>query len=94
MDILNYKTIGGNDCVVFNGPDEQFAAGRFMGADGGIGSTYAPMVELYLEMDRCICENNAVKALRSKRLSRIPFRHTDLSGHLMSSLKTLMSLEV
>lgn len=29
--------------VVFNGPDEQFVSGRVIGADGGIGGTYAVM---------------------------------------------------
>ena len=37
--------------VVFNGPDEQFVSGRVIGADGGIGGTYAVMPELYLAMN-------------------------------------------
>ena len=35
----------------FNGPDEQFVSGRVIGADGGIGGTYAVMPELYLAMN-------------------------------------------
>ena len=38
---------GEGDFVVFNGPDEQFVSGRVIGADGGIGGTYAVMPELY-----------------------------------------------
>ena len=34
-----FKMEGGKDFVVFNGPDEQFVAGRAIGADGGIGGT-------------------------------------------------------
>ena len=46
---------GEGNFVVFNGPDEQFVSGRVIGADGGIGGTYAVMPELYLAMnDRII----------------------------------------
>ena len=41
---------GENGFVVFNGPDEQFVSGLAMGADGGIGGTYAVMPELFLKM--------------------------------------------
>ena len=51
QDIQIFKHEGGDDCVVFNGPDEQFVAGRAIGADGGIGGTYAVMPELFLKMD-------------------------------------------
>ena len=48
QDIQLFKAEGvrerGQDgFVVFNGPDEQFVAGRAIGADGGIGGTYAVM---------------------------------------------------
>ena len=39
---------------MFNGPDEQFVSGRVMGADGGIGGTYAVMPELFLKMNELI----------------------------------------
>ena len=38
---------GADGFAVFNGPDEQFVSGRVMGADGGIGGTYAVMPELF-----------------------------------------------
>ena len=37
QDIQIFKALGGEDSIVFNGPDEQFVGGRLMGADGGIG---------------------------------------------------------
>ncbi len=43
-------TRGGRPFVVFNGPDEQLISGLVMGADGGIGGTYAVMPELYLKI--------------------------------------------
>ncbi|MDD3430175.1 MAG: dihydrodipicolinate synthase family protein [Oscillospiraceae bacterium] len=49
QDIQMFKAEGGSDCVVFNGPDEQFVGGRIMGASGGIGGTYASMPELFLK---------------------------------------------
>ena len=45
---------GEGNFVVFNGPDEQFVSGRVIGADGGIGGTYAVMPELYLAMNEHI----------------------------------------
>jgi N-acetylneuraminate lyase len=42
--------------VIFNGPDEQYVAGRMMGADGGIGGTYGPMPELYLALEELIVQ--------------------------------------
>ena len=43
------KERGENGFVVFNGPDEQFVSGRAIGADGGIGGTYAVMPELFVK---------------------------------------------
>lgn len=54
QDIEMFKDAGGEDCVVFNGPDEQFVAGRAIGADAGIGGTYAVMPELFLKADACV----------------------------------------
>ena len=51
QDIQVFKALGGEDSIVFNGPDEQFVGGRLMGADGGIGGTYGVMPELFLKMD-------------------------------------------
>jgi len=52
FDLQQYKAAGGDDFLVFNGPDEQFLAGRIMGADGGIGGTYGVMPELFCALDR------------------------------------------
>lgn len=54
MDIQTFKAIGGDDFVVFNGPDEQLVAGLAIGAVGGIGGTYAAMPELYLEIKKAV----------------------------------------
>ena len=62
-DIEIFLREGGDDFVVFNGPDEQFVAGRSIGATGGIGGTYAAMPELFLVMDRLIREKRTDEAL-------------------------------
>ena len=54
QDIQGFVAAGGENCVVFNGPDEQFVAGRAIGARGGIGGTYGAMPELFLKMDELI----------------------------------------
>ncbi len=52
--IERFKKLGGEGFVVFNGPDEQFLAGRLMGASAGIGGTYGTMPEMFLACNHCI----------------------------------------
>ena len=54
QDIQMFKAEGGKDIVVFNGPDEQFVAGRAIGAEGGIGGTYAVMPELFVKLNEML----------------------------------------
>ncbi len=50
QDIQMFKSEGGKGFAVLNGPDEQLVAGLAIGADGGIGGTYAAMPELFLKI--------------------------------------------
>ena len=61
-DIQIMKQRGGEDYVIFNGPDEQFISGRVIGAEGGIGGTYGAMPELFLKMDEHIREGKIEEA--------------------------------
>ena len=63
-----FRTIAGEDFVIFNGSDEQFLGGRLMGADAGIGGTYGTMPELFVKLNDLINENNIeqAKALQYK----------------------------
>ena len=63
-DIQIMKQRGGEDYVIFNGPDEQFISGRVIGAEGGIGGTYGAMPELFLNMDEYIREGKIEEARR------------------------------
>ena len=62
QDIQMFKMEGGEDCIIFNGPDEQFISGRIIGAGGGIGGTYAVMPELFLKADELIKEGKITEA--------------------------------
>lgn len=62
QDIQQFKAEGGESFTVFNGPDEQYISGRVMGADAGIGGTYAVMPKLFLKLDHLLAEGNIPQA--------------------------------
>ena len=93
QDIQMFKHEGGDNCVVFNGPDEQFIAGRAIGADGGIGGTYAVMVDLFLKMDALFRQGRIQEAQ--------PIQHTvndiitamcGCKGNLYAVMKRILQL--
>ena len=51
QDIQIFVAEGGEDHIVFNGPDEQFISGRVIGAKAGIGGTYGVMPDLFLKLN-------------------------------------------
>lgn len=61
-ELQRFKAIGGPDFLVLNGPDEQYLAGRSMGADGGIGGTYGVMPELFMAIEQSIAEGKLEEA--------------------------------
>lgn len=92
-DIARFKAIGGEDFIVFNGPDEQYLAGRMMGADSGIGGTYAGMPELYLKLEDLIQRNEFDKA---KKLQGIMLQYVYRMcsfGSLYGCVKSLIKLD-
>ena len=62
QDIQMFKAEGGDDILVFNGPDEQYISGRAIGAEGGIGGTYGVMPELFLKMEQLSSDGNLSEA--------------------------------
>lgn len=62
FELQQFKAAGGNGFLVLNGPDEQYLAGRSIGADGGIGGTYGVMPQLYLKIESCYAEGNMEEA--------------------------------
>lgn len=66
QDIQMFKrqaAMNGKELIVFNGPDEQFISGRIIGADGGIGGTYAVTPELYVRMNEALAAGDLDRAL-------------------------------
>lgn len=62
FNMERFRTIAGDDFIIFNGSDEQFLGGRLMGADAGIGGTYGTMPELFVALDKYICNGEIEKA--------------------------------
>lgn len=52
----------GRDVIIFNGPDEQFASGRIIGAKAGIGGTYGVMPELFIRLNSLVEAGDNEKA--------------------------------
>ena len=88
QDIQMWKDEG---CIVFNGPDEQFVSGRAIGADGGIGGTYAVMPELFVTMDKLIRENNFADAMKIQyKADAIIYKMCEAKGNLYAVMKEIL----
>ena len=82
---------GEGNFVVFNGPDEQFVSGRVIGADGGIGGTYAVMPELYLAMNDHINKGEIKQAQEIQyEADRIIYKMCEAHGNLYAVQKEIL----
>ena len=93
QDIMHFKEEGGKDFIVFNGPDEQYLAGRIMGADAGIGGTYAAMPELYLKLENLIREGRIDVALNLQRMITAFIARLCTFGSLYGTVKAIVRLD-
>ena len=96
QDIQMFKDAGisarGTDgFAVFNGPDEQFVSGLAMGADGGIGGTYAVMPELFLKMYELV-KAGEIPAARTiqYQADRIIYKMCEAKGNLYAVQKEIL----
>lgn len=91
QDIYLFKRHAGKDIIVFNGPDEQFIAGRVMGADGGIGGTYGVMPELFIAANNAI-ENGELDLAKSLqiKIDDIIFKMLSAKGNLYDVMKAIL----
>ena len=82
---------GADGFAVFNGPDEQFVSGRVMGADGGIGGTYAVMPELFIRMNELIEKGDipTARAIQYKA-DRIIYKMCEAKGNLYAVMKEIL----
>jgi N-acetylneuraminate lyase len=91
QDIQKFKAAGGEDFVVFNGPDEQFVSGRIIGADAGIGGTYAVMPELFLAADKAIDKNDNKLAQEIQfAINDIIFTSFTCKGNMYAAFKEIL----
>jgi len=92
MDIERFKKVGGDDVIVFNGPDEQFVAGRIMGADAGIGGTYGAMPELFLQANQFIQQGKFEEAkLIQSEINDIIIALVSLDGSMYAVIKEVLN---
>lgn len=91
QDIQMFKDAGGGRVTVFNGPDEQFIAGRVMGADGGIGGTYTAMPKLYLKANALLEAGEVEKAQAVQNdICRIIYAFVACKGNIYAVIKELL----
>ena len=94
QDIQMFKAEGnksGRDFVVFNGPDEQFIAGRMIGADGGIGGTYSVMPELFVKLnDLFIAGDVATARALQYDINEIIYKLCSGKGNLYAMIKAVL----
>lgn len=91
QDIYLFKRNAGKEIVIFNGPDEQFVAGRIMGADAGIGGTYGVMPELFLAANQAIEDSEIEKAQEIQiMIDDIIFKMLEAKGNLYDVMKAVL----
>lgn len=93
QDIQNFVALGGEDHLVFNGPDEQFLGGRLMGARAGIGGTYGAMPELFLKLNQLIADKELEKAKELQfTINAIIGKLTAAHGNMYSVIKEVLKI--
>lgn len=93
QDIQMFKAEGGEDFVVFNGPDEQLVSGLAIGADGGIGGTYGVMPELYLKIMELVKAGQIGEAQKVQyAVNEIIYTMCACRGNLYAVIKEILKL--
>jgi len=93
QDIQMFKAAGGDDYIIFNGPDEQFISGRVIGADGGIGGTYGVMPELFLKMDDLVKAGRLAEAMPVQyAANEIIYKMCSCHGNMYGVIKEILRI--
>ena len=93
QDIQMFKMDGGEDFVVFNGPDEQLVSGLAMGADGGIGGTYGVMPELYIRIMELVKEGRIEEARKIQYAAdAIIYAMCSCRGNMYAVIKEILRI--
>ncbi|CJM62090.1 lantibiotic export protein [Streptococcus pneumoniae] len=93
QDIQTFVSLGGEDHIVFNGPDEQFLGGRLMGAKAGIGGTYGAMPELFLKLNQLIADKDLETARELQyAINAIIGKLTATHGNMYGVIKEVLKI--
>lgn len=93
QDIQMFKAGGGEDFIVFNGPDEQLVSGLVIGAEGGIGGTYGAMPELYLKIDELVRAGQMSKAMEAQYAANdIIYKMCSCHGNMYGVIKEILRI--
>lgn len=93
QDIQLFKAEGGDNILVFNGPDEQYISGRAIGAEGGIGGTYGVMPELFLKMEQLSNDGNLSEARKVQyAVNEIIYKMCSAHGNMYAVIKEILRI--
>ena len=93
QDIQMFKQTGGEDYVIFNGPDEQFISGLAIGAEGGIGGTYGAMPELFLRLEEYVKAGKMQKARALQyAVNEIIYKMCSAHGNMYGVIKEVLKI--
>lgn len=93
QDIQIFVAEGGEDHIVFNGPDEQFISGRAIGAKAGIGGTYAVMPDLFLKLNQLIIDKDLDRAKELQHaINSVIYKMVSGRANLYAVMKEILRL--
>ena len=94
QDIQMFRDEAGEECIIFNGPDEQLAGGLMVGAEGGIGGTYGVMPEVYMAIYDAVMRGNRKKAMElQNKANRIIYALCGCPrGSMLAAIKEVIRL--
>ena len=93
QDIQIFVAEGGEDHIVFNGPDEQFISGRVIGAKAGIGGTYAVMPDLFLKLNQLIIDKKLDRAKELQHaINSVIYKMVSGRANLYAVMKEILRL--
>ena len=93
QDIQIFVAEGGEDHIVFNGPDEQFISGRVIGAKAGIGGTYAVMPDLFLKLNQFIIDKDLDRAKELQHaINSVIYKMVSGRANLYAVMKEILRL--
>lgn len=93
QDIQIFVAEGGENHIVFNGPDEQFISGRVIGAKAGIGGTYAVMPDLFLKLNQLIIDKDLDRAKELQHaINSVIYKMVSGRANLYAVMKEILRL--